>query len=53
MSRFAPSTHCSEPKPERICGLRESADCPTKDDDMGFSSRNVKGKKKRTETDLK
>lgn len=56
MSRVAPSTHCSKPKPERMCGLQESADCPTKDDDIGFSSWNVKGsteKNKRTETDLK
>lgn len=36
MSRVAPSTHCSEPKRERMCGLLESAVCPTKDDDIGF-----------------
>ena len=33
--------------------LQESADCPTKDDDMGFSSWNVEGsteERKRSET---
>ena len=42
MSCLAPSTHCSEPKPKRMCGLQKSADCPTKDDDNGISSWNVK-----------
>ena len=46
-------THCFEPKPERMYGLQESADCPTKDDDIGFSSWNAEGstqKRKRSET---